>query len=192
MQIFNVGDKAINLYLLVSETHRLLVDAGFPGTIHHLGREMRKTGFRLSDIDYLMVTHFHVDHAGAVQELKDQGLRFILFDAQRDAIAPMETIIGGKWPYTHLRHQDNLGKRVEESRSFLKSIGFGGEVVATPGHTDDSLSLVLDSGECFTGDLYAESLLTEAETQQQESWNLLKSKGISQVFPGHGNPYWIQ
>jgi len=192
MDIINVGDKSINLYLIASNTHRLLIDTGFPNSLNNLGREMRKTGFKVNEIDFLIVTHFHVDHAGAIQEIKNQGVKFILFDIQQNAIKPMEDLTLGKWQYTPLRLDDNILMKVNHSREFLKSININGEIVATPGHSADSISLLLDSGESFTGDLYAEYLLTEKDFEQKQSWQKLKQLGVKEAFPSHGQPYKIQ
>lgn len=191
MKIFNVGDHAVNQYLLVSKTHRLLIDSGFPGSINKLGREMRKTGFKLSEIDFLIVTHFHVDHAGAIQELKNQNVKFVLFEVQEKFIRSMEDMTAGKWSYTPLKPDDNIVLSLEKSRGFLQSIGISGEVASTPGHSDDSISLILDSGECFIGDLYAEHLLTEKDFEQKQSWLKLKQAGVKEIFPGHGSCYKI-
>ena len=46
--------------------------------------------------------------------------------------------------------QDDL---ISPTRSVLQSIGISGEIVETPGHSDDSISLVMDAGAAFTGDL---------------------------------------
>jgi glyoxylase-like metal-dependent hydrolase (beta-lactamase superfamily II) len=192
MEIFNVGDKSINLYLIASSTHRLLIDSGFPNSLNNLGREMRKTGFKVRDIDFLIVTHFHIDHAGAVQELKDQGVKFVLVDIQQEFIEPMEKMASGKWQYTRLKSDDTIVIAADDSREFLKSIGLNGLIVSTPDHCEDSITLIFDSGEAFTGDLYAEYLLTENDVEQIQSWNKLKQLGIKEVFPGHGNSYKIQ
>ena len=51
-------------------------------------------------------------------------------------------------------HADNaIIISTEESRVFLRNIGIDGEIVATTSHSADSISLILDSGECFVGDL---------------------------------------
>ncbi len=192
MDIFNVGDKSINLYLIVSCSHRILIDTGFPNSLNNLGREMRKTGFKVNEIDYLIVTHFHIDHAGAIQELKNQGVKFILFDIQQIAIKPMENMTIGKWLYTPLQLDDNIVMKVDDSGEFLKSININGQIITTPGHTNDCISLVLDSGESFTGDLYAEYLLTEKDIEQKKSWQKLKQLGIKEVFPSHGDSYKVQ
>ena len=42
---------------------------------------------------------------------------------------------------------------IKESRDFLESIGIHGEIVCTPSHSEDSISVVLDNGNCFVGDL---------------------------------------
>ncbi len=70
-----------------------------------------------------------------------------------------------------------------ESRALLKRLGIDGEIVATPGHSDDSVSLVLDSGEAFTGDLTHPSMADEAATA---SWAKLRAMGAKAVYPGHG------
>jgi endoribonuclease LACTB2 len=185
MNIFNVGSNGINLYLLDSGTHRLLVDSGFPGKLNDLGRAMRPCGFRVQDIDFLMVTHFHVDHAGAVQELKNSGVRFVLFDVQVQAVLEMEKMTVGKWPYVILERNDKTWT-LGESRSFLHGIGIEGQFVHTPGHSDDSVSLLLDSGEAFTGDLKAESLLMDDSSLEFKSWQVLRKLGAGTIYPSHG------
>lgn len=40
-----------------------------------------------------------------------------------------------------------------ESRIFLENEGISGEIIQTPGHSDDSISLVIDECCAFTGDL---------------------------------------
>jgi endoribonuclease LACTB2 len=188
MNIFNVGSNGINLYLIDSGTHRVLIDSGFPGKLNDLGRALRETGFRIQDIDYLFVTHFHVDHAGAVQELKNSGVRFVLFDLQAPAIAEMERMTVGKWPYVALKRNDHV-LSIDESRSFLQELGIEGQFVHTTGHSDDSVSLLLDSGETFTGDLWAEFLLEDTTSLEAKSWKDLRKRGARTVYPSHGNTY---
>lgn len=189
VRIFNVGSQAVNRYLINSGSHRLLVDAGFPGTVNDLGRAMRKTRFKIPAVDYLIVTHFHVDHAGAAQELKGQGVRFVLFDIQIPFISPMEKFASGKWPYLKLEMEDNLVVKIEESRAFLAKLGLRGQVYTTPGHTDDSITLLLDSGEAFTGDLLPEFLLTDETGHSYHSWETLKKENARVIYPGHGDVY---
>jgi len=108
MKIFNVGYKSSNYYLIDAGQYCLAIDTGWPGTINDYGRQLRPTGKRLQDINYLIVTRFHVDHAGLVQELKDKGVKFILFDVQIQNIAQMETMIQKKMSYKPINLDDNI------------------------------------------------------------------------------------
>ena len=77
--------------------------------------------------------------------------------------------------------------KLAESRAFLARIGIEGEIVHTPGHSDDSVSLVMGSS-AFTGDL-THPRIVEAGTTQQASWDRLRGMGITTIYPGHG-PTW--
>lgn len=192
MKIYNVGNKSINLYLLDSGTRRLLIDSGFPGQLNELGREMRKTGYKIKDINFLIVTHFHIDHAGAIQELKNEGVKFMLVDTQTAFIKAMENMTTGKWKYTPLNSSDNIILSIENSGAFLKQINFHGQVIRTPAHSEDSISLVFDSGDAFTGDLLPEHLIMNEEALEKASWTNLKNAGAKIIHPGHGNEYELK
>ena len=143
MKYFNVGYKSANYYLINAGQYCLAIDAGWPGTINDYGRQLRPTGKRVQDINYLIVTHFHVDHAGLTQELKNQGIKLVLFDIQLRSISQMENMIQKKIAYKPINLKDNIVITISKSRNFLKSIGLSGEVVYTPGHSEDSVSVFL-------------------------------------------------
>jgi endoribonuclease LACTB2 len=56
-------------------------------------------------------------------------------------------------PYLEITLDDNLILSFLDSREFLSRLGMEGEIIPTPGHSDDSVSLILDEGMAFTGDL---------------------------------------
>jgi glyoxylase-like metal-dependent hydrolase (beta-lactamase superfamily II) len=186
MKYFNVGYKSANYYLIDAGQYCLAVDVGWPGTINDYGRQLRPTGKRVQDINYLIITHFHVDHAGLVQELKDRGVKFVIFDVQIKQIAQMETMIQKKMSYKPIKLEDNIIIPIPKSREFLHSIGISGEVVHTPGHTEDSISVFLDSGDVFIGDLRPENQIMENDITLKNSWLKLKKLGLKRVNPGHG------
>ena len=74
-----------------------------------------------------------------------------------------------------------------ESRALLARIGIAGEILPTPGHSDDSVSLLLDDGSVFTGDLTPVSLATEDQAALVSAgWRLLRDRGATRIYPGHG------
>ncbi len=191
MKIFNIGYKSSNYYLIDAGQYCLAIDVGWPGTINDYGRQLRHTGKKVQDLNYLIVTHFHVDHAGLVQELKDKGAKFILFDVQIQNIAQMETMIKKKMSYKPINLDGNILITLSESRKFLQSIGLSGEVIHTPGHSDDSISVFLDSGDAFIGDLQPENQIMEDDSISKSSWLRLKKLGVKYVNPGHGHSFEV-
>jgi glyoxylase-like metal-dependent hydrolase (beta-lactamase superfamily II) len=82
---------------------------------------------------------------------------------------------------------DNVTIPFAESRTVLERIGIPGEIVHTPGHSDDSISLLLDDGSVFTGDLTHPALVGEREAAVvTSSWQLLRERGATRVYPAHG------
>jgi glyoxylase-like metal-dependent hydrolase (beta-lactamase superfamily II) len=78
------------------------------------------------------------------------------------------------------------------SRIFLENEGIRGEMIQTPGHSDDSISLVIDQCCAFTGDLPG-LLLMEAYNDQtlKDSWKLIQEYNVKKIYPAHGDLYNI-
>ena len=81
----------------------------------------------------------------------------------------------------------------------LASFGIPGKVLFTPGHTMGSVSVLLETGDAFVGDLAMNgfpfrlrpglTILAEDNLKVKESWKLLLDKGAKKVYPGHGKPF---
>jgi glyoxylase-like metal-dependent hydrolase (beta-lactamase superfamily II) len=89
--------------------------------------------------------------------------------------------------YTPIVTAGNLIVPCADSRGLLASLGIHGQFVHTPGHSDDSISVLLDGGEAFTGDLTWPTFATE-ETMDavMASWARLHALGAKTVHAGHG------
>lgn len=186
-QILNVGYRSTNYYLVPAGEVWLLLDGGWPGTFPHLLHVLKQKDVPLVTIRYLLVTHYHPDHAGVVQELQNHGLQLIVLNQQLPAIPNMRQLIKPHDRYIPITLRDAIVLSCEQSRRFLQSIGIAGEIVATPGHSDDSVTLVLDKGVAFTGDLPAPPYAPEGSVATvQQSWQRITSLGVTMVYPGHG------
>jgi len=186
MNIVNAGYDSTNYYVLESKRGKLLVDCGWPGTLPKFTAALKRKGISLNEIKYLLVTHFHPDHAGLAQELKNQGITLIVMECQRDFIPPFaEFFTGKKLPYVPITQNDNLILKLIDSRKFLAGIGIDGEIIHTPGHSDDSVTLVLDEGCAFTGDLHP-GFMNIDDVTTRASWDKIHQHKINRVFPGHG------
>ena len=186
MNIVNVGYQSTNYYAIDIKGGKLLVDCGWPGTLPQFTSVLKQQGIQLKEFKYLLVTHFHPDHAGLVQEIKNQGTKFILPECQKDFITPFANTFKGKsLPYVEIKQNDNLILKLEDSRKFLASIGLSGEILHTPGHSDHSATLILDEGFAFTGDLHPSFMNTE-DPITRSSWDKIYRHKITRIFPGHG------
>ena len=187
MNIINVGYDSTNYYAIEFKDGKLLFDCGWPGTLPKLTAELKRKGIALSEIKYLLVTHFHPDHAGLTQELKNQGIKFLLLEPQIDFIPQLTEFFKGKtYPYVEIKRDDNLILKLEETRKFLVGIGLSGEILHTPGHSDDSVTLILDEGFAFTGDLHPRFMIPEEDQPSHQSWDKIYQHKITRIFPGHG------
>ncbi|RMD96946.1 MAG: MBL fold metallo-hydrolase [Calditrichaeota bacterium] len=183
--IVNVGYRSTNYWVISAGVSRLLVDIGWPGTLGTLKANLRRMDIPLHEIRYALATHFHIDHAGLAEELKREGIPLLVMDVQVDAIPVMKTWAKPGDHYVDISMDGNIILSFGESRYFLSQIGIAGEILHTPGHTDHCVSLLLDDGSAFTGDLPAEKLAFDNPTALA-SWEILRAKGASRVYPGHG------
>jgi glyoxylase-like metal-dependent hydrolase (beta-lactamase superfamily II) len=90
-------------------------------------------------------------------------------------------------PYHEISLDGNVDLSAEESRRFMLSIGVSGEIIYTPGHSEDSVTLILDEGIAFTGDLTHPMAVTEDSRSQVElGWAKIRTYGVKTIYPGHG------
>jgi ribonuclease/clavin/mitogillin len=187
MNIVNVGYRSTNYYVLANSVPRLLVDAGWPGTLGAMEHSCSRMSIRLADIPYQLVTHFHPDHAGLVQELRQLGVRLIVLDVQLPGIPLLSTYVKPRDNYTEINVEGSIVLSQAESRAFLAGIGIQGEIISTPGHSDDSVTLVLDEGAAFTGDLTPLMMVPQdPEDLAYRSWESIRARGVTTIYPGHG------
>ncbi len=188
--ITNVGYRSTNFWVISAGTARLLVDLGWPGTMGLMRKSLERMDVPIKQIRYGLATHYHIDHAGLAQELKQAGVSLLVLDVQVPAIPRMKTWIKPQDQYVDITTHDNVTISFAESRAVLDRLGIGGEILPTPGHSDDSVSLLLDDGAVFTGDLTRLAFVgAEDAAVVEASWRLLRERGATCVYPGHG-PVW--
>ena len=183
--IVNVGYRSTNYWVVSAATSRLLVDIGWPGTLGTMKANLKRMGVPLREIRYALATHYHIDHAGLGEELKIEGIPLLVLDVQVDAIPIMKTWTKPGDNYVEITPEGNVTISFAESRWLLSQIGLSGEILHTPGHSDHCVSLLLDDGSAFTGDLPPESFAFDNPVALA-TWGLLRERGATRVYPAHG------
>ncbi len=185
--IVNVGYKSTNFWVVSAGRSRLLVDLGWWGMFSSLTANLARMDIPLCEITHGVATHFHCDHAGAAQDLKNAGMRLIVTEDQVAAIPLMARHAKAADHYTEISLHGNLVVRCADSRALLATLGIAGQFVHTPGHSDDSISVLLDGGDVFTGDLTWPTFATEDTMELvMASWTRLRALGATTVYAGHG------
>jgi endoribonuclease LACTB2 len=187
INIVNVGYDSTNYYVLARTAPVLLLDVGFPGTLPKLLHTTKRAGIDLARVPYLLCTHYHPDHAGAAAELQARGVRLIVLPTQHEAMGQLGTYIKPDQPFVPIREGDALRLTFVDSRAFLRSIGIDGQIISTPGHSPDSVTLLLDGGATFTGDLTPPTMVDDDPLHPvRRAWDAIRAARATTIYPGHG------
>ena len=156
------GDQAMirlkyghtNTFFVHGSNGGLLFDTDYAGTMPAFYKAIKQNGIAVKDIEYVLASHYHPDHMGLISELMMQGVKLLVVDVQKDFIHGSDYIFArDKTACLPIDETTATVISCEESRDFLSHIGISGEIIHTPSHCEDSISLVLDNGDCFVGDL---------------------------------------
>ena len=187
-----------NVYLVINGNELMVIDTGTSGNAKKIVEYIQKIGHQPSEVSTIILTHYHMDHAGSVKDLKD------LTNAKVAAHVEDADFVAGKKPYPKPK---NLFFRAVSS--FIKpspvevdiSLKEGDKignltVFSVPGHTPGSIVL-LDAQRkaLFAGDTlrFDGSKVTGAPKQftwdadrEQESIKKISLLDFDIMLPGHG------
>ncbi len=192
-----------NCYLLQGE-RPVLVDTGAPGDLKRILAALKNHGVAPKQLALILLTHGHSDHAGGAAELRRRsGAKIALHTGDAGLVRSGENGV--------LATQALMGRLVrpfvdEPFESFepdlifrdgfsLEPHGVNGRVLATPGHTLGSASVVLNSGEAIIGDVLRGSMLWPNKASphffcndpelNSRSLVRLAREGLLRCYPGH-------
>lgn len=77
--------RGVNAYLVDGETGPTLVDAGTPWDVEAVERALERAGESLAAVERVLLTHYDLDHVGALAGLARRGLDAPVFAAEPDA-----------------------------------------------------------------------------------------------------------
>ncbi|MCR5214418.1 MAG: MBL fold metallo-hydrolase [Eubacterium sp.] len=183
--------SSTNTYLIEGDRGSILFDTGWAGTLGAFCRAMGEKSKKVQNIDYVLISHFHPDHMGICQEISEMGPVILIIDLQREYVHSSDYILSrdSGLGFKPLIDENIRSISLEDSRDFLKNLGIDGQIYHTPGHSDDSISLWLDQGILFVGDL---NPLYELESHKgtliYDTWQRLLSLKPKKIYYGHANP----
>jgi hydroxyacylglutathione hydrolase len=166
------------------------------------------------------------DHSGLLNEIKtcNPSCRIIMhtkaiphLQRGKDDLSKSKYInakIGGmikivkrlnkEWTFAFSPYKTHDNDIVINEETELKTVGINipGKIIYTPGHTYDSISLLLDDGICFVGDAAANMLqflgtrycviVIDDLKQYYHNWERLIKENVKTIYPAHGKPFGIE
>lgn len=192
----------------------IAIDAGAPGKVNDFERGLARAGLSPEDVKLILITHGHWDHMGSAREMKDYtGAPIAMHECEahwlEEALKPLSPgvtpwgrmlrgAIKMALPLIHIPRAE-VDLRLDDEDYPLHDYGIQGSVVHTPGHSHGSLSVLLDSGEVFVGDLAMNRfplcfsprlpIFSVDMSRVRDSWKLLLDRGARTVYPAHGKPF---
>lgn len=143
---WHVGPNGLGVFLITAPAGHVLIDGGVPGGAALIEANIRKLGFELHDIKWILNTHAHFDHAGDVAQLAlDTGAQVIAGAADTALLARGgvgDPQYGDRFPFppVHATRTVRDGERLQ-----LGELVFTAH--ATPGHTAGNTTWAWESCE---------------------------------------------
>ncbi|MBE5929519.1 MAG: MBL fold metallo-hydrolase [Lachnospiraceae bacterium] len=180
-----------NTFFIRGTAGNLLVDTDYAGTLSLFYKEIKRQNISLKDITYILATHYHPDHIGLVSELMKQGVKLLLVDAQREYVGFSDEIFARekRTEVESIQKEEATVITCEGSRVFLRTLGIDGEIISTTSHSEDSVTLILDDGTCFVGDLEPMEYLGAYEENEKlaKDWERILSFQPKRICYAHAN-----
>ena len=118
-------------------------------------------------------------------------MKLLVVDVQRPFVhVPDEIFARDKWlAYRPVEEDAAAGFSCAESRELLKALGIDGEILHTPSHSEDSISLLLDDGSCLVGDLEPLAYLAgyDENPALKSDWEQILSRRPKRILYAHAN-----
>jgi glyoxylase-like metal-dependent hydrolase (beta-lactamase superfamily II) len=200
--------NAIASYLIPHQEGLALIESGPGSTQDDLDRNLQELGYRIEEITHVLLTHIHLDHAGAAGWLaKQSGAK--VYVHQRGAphlLDPSKLLASATRIY-----QDKMDMLwgdflpVPEEQLVILEDGMEIQVgsytfraLDTPGHANHHMAFILDE-ICFSGDVGGVRISSAGERhlripmpppefhppKWRESVTKLKKEKISRIAPTH-------
>ena len=219
MNISNIGNRIMNTWIYLAKDGWVMIDTGYENSYAFVVKKLRSLLIQPEEIRYIFLTHAHDDHAGFLEEwmTKHPSTQVI---AHEKSIAGLRrgqnsfeggcstllaflfcqlmALLGNsehRYPGLSEEHLATIITLDSNNQEQLES-ALKGKILFTPGHTEDSMSLLVD-GNLFCGDAAMDGLPSshkitiwvEDKTVFAKSWDEMIVSGAKKIYPAHGSPF---
>lgn len=177
-------------------------------------------GINVKQIRYVFLTHAHDDHAGYLNDMLSElpWLEVIMSNKAMEGLCRGQNSFAGGcttklalifcslmkylgkgehlFPKLNTEYKNRCIQVTDNNRKKIELL-LHGRVIETPGHTSDSISLLLNEGSLFCGDsamnglpsLHRVTIWAENKELFLQSWKTIIALKPHLIYPGHGKPF---
>lgn len=209
-RITTIQTGAANSYLIGTEKGFVLIDTGGAKSFLRFQSAFDSQNIAFTDLICIVITHTHYDHTGSAAEIQSRSRAPLFvhaaekeyaekgFTPMPDGVKPfgkiMKKLAGGlkseQTAYPSFSPDITVDREYDLSR-----FGLSGRIIPTPGHTNGSLSILLEDEACFVGDsifnFFFSSYFPPFANDLNvllSTWEYLRDLPCSYYYPGHGKP----
>lgn len=209
-KIVEIKGRWSNIFLIRGDGN-VLVDSGSPGDYPTIVEALSNYGLKPTDINALVLTHGHADHAGTAAQFRANGFTKViagrgdilaLSRGTNDELKAMNLTAFFLRPLVDFKFDSFMPDVIVDSDYDMGLHGISARVISMPGHTPGSLVLNYHDGSSFVGDMIAGGIWggklfpfypsqhyfhADRERNQSNIEKLIRA-GARQFYVGHGGP----
>ena len=217
MEIINIGNHAVNNYLIKTSKGYVVVDTGYAGNYDRFCKNLGKHGISLDELKFIFITHAHCDHVGFLNDLISNTDAILIMhrESPERLLEGHNKSTGGysnlqAKVFLYIMHLVGIEKhefpivRVggntllwDGKKQFFKEMGIELEIISLPGHTSDSIGLLTDDGILLCGDACMNGFPSKKRNiiwienleDYKKSWNKMIESPAREIYPSHGAPF---
>ena len=199
---------------LIKGTDTILIDGGAPNQVDQFKQIIQRLPVEPEDIKLILPTHGHWDHIASTKDIQTiTGARVALHGREKDwlekGLTPMPpgvTLWGrilswtvGIYARSVVIPTTQVDIVLKDNEWSLAEYGIPGKVIHTPGHSSGSVTILLEMGDAFVGDLAMNAfplrlspglpIFAEDMESVKASWKKLFNLRVKTVYPAHGKPF---
>jgi glyoxylase-like metal-dependent hydrolase (beta-lactamase superfamily II) len=171
--VTRLGTEIVNWYVVEDGGRLTAVDSGLPGYAKSLEADLSEAGYKLGDVEAVVLTHSDSDHMGMAARMQDAGARVLIHELDEPKLrkpgpksgdgAP-KNVIPLMWRPAFWRFMGHMARaggakapKVEGAETFsdgaVLDVPGKPRAVHTPGHTEGHCVIAFGShGALFVGD----------------------------------------
>jgi glyoxylase-like metal-dependent hydrolase (beta-lactamase superfamily II) len=158
---FQNCNNAIASYLIPHSEGIILIESGPGSTQEQLKINLQEHGYELKDVSHVLLTHIHLDHAGASGWLAKHGANIYVHERGAAHMLDPSKLIASATRIYQDKMKDLWGEFLPVPDSRLTALSDNDEIqigsfifraLDTPGHANHHMAYMLDD-LCFSGDV---------------------------------------